>query len=122
MKFSVNCVRDSMEKSVCFKSAVLIGAHRMIIFTVPAAIMKAPNRVPPAFLPLHKKISFLHTNVLINTYPIAGYFQGGNISRMPSGAIVHEEKFPRMHNLAILNSAKFSQGHFSQIELNFQNS
>ena len=36
-------------------------------------------------------------------YCIAGYFQGGNISRMSSGAIIHEENFHEC--MAVTNTA-----------------
>ena len=36
-------------------------------------------------------------------YRIVGYFQGGNISRMPSGAIIHEENFHEC--MAVTNTA-----------------
>ena len=53
-------------------------------------------------------------------YRIVGYFQGGNISRMPRGAIIHEENFHEcmaVTNTATLASA-ISQGKFSRIKLN----
>ena len=48
-----------------------------------------------------------------------GYFRGGNISRMPSGAIIHE--CMAVTNTATLTSA-ISQENFSRIKLNSQNS
>ena len=48
-----------------------------------------------------------------------GYFRGENISRMPSGAIIHKENFHEcmaVTNTATLTSA-ISQGNFSQIKL-----
>ena len=46
-----------------------------------------------------------------------GYFRGGNISRMPSGAIIHEDNFQEcmaVTNTATLTSA-ISQGKFCSI-------
>ena len=43
-------------------------------------------------------------------YRIADYFRGGNISQMPSGAIIHEENFHKcmaLNNTATLNLANF---------------
>ena len=55
-------------------------------------------------------------------YHIVGYFRGGNISRMPNGAIIHKEIFHEcmaVTNTATLTSA-ISQGKFSRIKLNSQ--
>ena len=40
---------------------------------------------------------------LLPVYRIVGYFRGGNISRMPSGAIIHEENFHKC--MAVTNTA-----------------
>ena len=56
--------------------------------------------------------------------PYSGLFLRGNISRMPSGAIIHEENFHEcmaVTNTTTLTSA-ISQGKFSRIKLNSRKS
>ena len=73
----------------------------------------------------HLKLVHQRSNTIFaHLYRIVGYFRGGNISRMPSGAIIHEENFHEcmaVTNTATLTSA-ISQGNFSRIKLNSRNS
>ena len=54
--------------------------------------------------------SYTHTSL-----PYSGLFSRGNISQMPCGVIIHEEKFHEcmdLNNIAILNSANLHRKNF----------
>ena len=77
--------------------------------------------------PLLDMGSTYNTLCIIPVSPLllySGLFSRGKISRMPSGAIIHEENFHEcmaVTNTTTLTSA-ISQGKFSRIKLNSLNS
>ena len=70
--------------------------------------------IPPAH------VKFIMKSLIAIYLPYSGLLSRGNISRMPSGAIIHKENFHEcmaFTNSAILTPA-ISQGKFSRIKLN----